>query len=45
MYLQIISKIKNNYKYKKMRKKKKILILGLSFKENCNDKEIQKFST
>ena len=37
MYLEIISKIKNNYKYKKMRKIKKILILGLSFKENCND--------
>ena len=37
MYLEIISKIKNNYKYKKMGKIKKILILGLSFKENCND--------
>ncbi|WP_440931802.1 nucleotide sugar dehydrogenase [Candidatus Pelagibacter sp.] len=37
MYLEIISKIKNNHKYKKMRKKKKILILGLAFKENCND--------
>ena len=43
MYLEIISKIKNNYKYKN-EKNKKILILGLSFKENCNDIRNSKFS-
>ena len=37
MYLEIISRIKSNDKFKLMKNKKKILILGLAFKENCND--------
>jgi len=37
MYLEIISRIKSNNKFKLMKNKKKFLILGLAFKENCND--------